>query len=205
MKTYTAIVTGLMILSLIGNYIQYRNARILSDFRTAEHLRFQDAIEKARDTAAVYADSASLERSERLKSDSIYRTATTMLRKKDARLSGIAQDQRKAVQPLIDTIQSLGEFVATLDSISETRLEIIDTLQNRIESDSASYVIEMAHKDKEIAAKDTIIGTLQDDRDYIAEKLLKAEKKAKRKENWNKVWKTTSVIAAGVAAVFILK
>ena len=106
---------------------------------------------------------------------------------------------------MLDSIQELGEFVATLDSISETRLEIIDTLQNRIESDSASYVRELAHKNQEIAAKDTVISTLQDDRDYIAEKLLKAEKKAKRKENWNKVWKTVSVVAAGVAAVFILK
>ena len=125
MKTYATIITVLLIGCLAIIWIQYQSANLMSDFRTAEQLVFQDALEKSRQRLQSYADSAhKLTVRLALTRDSM-KVAVNARKREIAELKKFIADRRPEIAERIDTIPDLREFVAVQDSIIERQDNLI--------------------------------------------------------------------------------
>jgi len=205
MRTVIVILAIALMLSVTINILQHRNAKMMEDFRISQNIQFQDAIEQARQRTQIYADSAhDLTVRLALRRDSV-KVVVDGLKMRNSTLSKKIAEFRWQIQPQVDTLPEIKHFIALQDYSLAQKDSVIDVLgtQNVTQYNDMSNIIRL--QDKQIAEERDISTMLEGQRDNYQALYLKAEKKVKRKENWNKVWKTVSVVAAGVAAIFILK
>ena len=173
----------IVIILLMGAFIFYqiRQAKIQQEFAFARSAQFADAIEKARNQAAIHKDSAAWERASRNRSDSASAVKIASLVAKDKKFTKQSKDLREPVQPLIDSIQALGAFVGAQDSTLAVRQGIIVRQGKRIQSDSVSFLKESDHLKEENLKTVEALGTAILLADNFQERYLKAEKQAKKK------------------------
>lgn len=122
----------LLLLSLIGNYLQYRSAREGEAIRYSENKAYQDFVKSKNDRITAAEAYISLERRERRKSDSLYRS------EQGARKSDLNALKRRERSLRPDTV-----LRTLIDTVYQTYDETLIACEERIKTDSVSFTKEI--------------------------------------------------------------
>jgi len=125
MKTSILILSVLLLFSIGLNLYQGWQAKINQEFAFGRNIAFNDAIEKARQTAAIYADSVNeLAIRLALTRDSV-KVAQNARKEEIKAYRKTIENLRRPVAVMIDTIPDLREFVTAQDSIISKQDDLI--------------------------------------------------------------------------------
>lgn len=192
MKTAIVILSAALIVALVWIYIAWNHAKLMEDYRMAQNLTFQDAIQRSNARVAVL--------------DSAHKADRVLDSLRIANLSGAANREKQAnksltkeiavlrtqIQPQVDTLPEIRHFIALQDSSLRQKDGIIDTL----EAKSAAQAEAMAReKDYGQSVRAELTGkadTLQLQSDNFQRMYLKADKQASKR------WSVGPVGAYGV-------
>jgi len=181
MKTALLILSAILLLSLAGNWLQWREAKNMENYRMAENLNFQAAIESARGTAASYADSAHhLKVRVALTRDSA-KVAVNALRSKIAVLTGkIRQQAPPTAQE--DTV-CLRFIVAGMqkDTVIQDQGNLIVMLERQQATQYDDFNKIIGFQDAQIVEEKNVSMMLEGQRDNYQALYLKAKKKADKR------------------------
>ena len=181
MKTLTVVILVLLLLSIARNVWRWsvsRNrdnvARIESQERLAE-------IAKHQATAVSYADSARLERAKRLADSLKYSLAVSGLKMRNSAMSKKLVEMRVDVQPFLDSIQVVGDFVALQDSSLNQKDSIIMVLEDQNYTQAKLFSAEINHMGSQIEQEKEIAGLWEDQALNYQKLFHTADKKARKK------------------------
>jgi len=123
----------ILIILFLGAFIwfQIREARIQREFTFARNIVFNNAIEKARQYAQSYADSANdlrIRHAIRHQADSV---SLSGLKMRNSELARKLDKSRKPVQSLADTVQPLRDYLILADSLLAGKDSLIYEMELR--------------------------------------------------------------------------
>ena len=181
MKTLTVVILVLLLLSIAGNVWQWSVSRNRDNVARIESQERQAEIAKHQARAVSYADSARLERAKRLADSLKYSLAVSGLKMRNSAMSKKLVEMRVDVQPFLDSIQVVGDFVALQDSSLNQKDSIIMVLEDQNYTQAKLFSAEINHMGSQIE-QEKEIASLWEDQALNYQKLFHtADKKARKK------------------------
>jgi len=180
MKTTILILSALLLLSLAGNYMQYRNKKMEEELRIAQQITFADAITRSNARLAVLDSAHHADRV--LDSLRIVQLSRSSERLKTAN-AGLLQkikETRPDIQIYLDTIKAVGDHVALMDSAIRSQGSTIDTLTAQNEASAQALENEKKRGQETRAELTGKADTLQLQSDNYQRLFNLADKKASK-------------------------
>lgn len=178
MKTFTFILAVILLLSLLGNWLQFRSARDQELNILANNSKLQTEILKhtvTAKTAAARGDSIEVKRSlDSLKFEGQKSALLSQIRTHKKTIASM----RPEVVPQIDSLPLVKEFVALQDSTITGQDSLIVVLERLSSSMHGSFTAEIMQKDIELNAEKAISNDWQ----ASAENSMKLYQKIKKKK-----------------------
>lgn len=171
----------LLAVTLILLFFLFQSNRELAKLRLLDNRRMQEEIAKHTATAKSYRDSARLERAKRIHGDSLAKSLENGLRMRVAAYEKTLIKQRIPIQPLIDSIQALGDFVETYDSLSTAKDSLIFSLNTRIDTLQRSYNREIRQIEHAYASQQQVSKLWEGQANNFQALYNEADRKARKK------------------------
>lgn len=176
----TILIVVLLLSLLLNGWLFWDRAKSEKD-KVLVNREWQDKIDKHAATAKTYRDSAHLERVKRIHGDSLAKSRENSLKMRVAAHEKNLIKQRIPIQPLIDSIQALGDFVETYDSLSTAKDSLIFSLNTRIDTLQTSFNREIRHIERAYANQQQISKLWEGQANNFQALYQEADRKAKKK------------------------
>ena len=198
MKTFATIIFVLLVLSLAGNWIQYDSGRNQENFRYAENLAFQNAIEAAKARADSASRDAYREREMRRKSQDSAKVAQRPIELRLRASLDTVASLKKQLAVRLEQNPDIAQLVTAQD-LAYARLDsLYNSNKLRHGADIVSYEAELADRGRQLMAEVT-------QKELWKQTAQDAQSDANREKRKAKVWRNVAYGLGVLAVILSLK